>query len=182
MTLEITPSNIKINNRQGSTKFDNSNKILFHKYVQQGSLTIGDSAYIGSDGEPVYGEDITIPVLGPNDFHTLDITLTARSPRPPNQNDGGDTNLVDELMGKTFACQAPIPVWFSYYTNSSSVPPTVNCETTYLFFGVVSGVLKGEYYFKGISGAPSKTRFVFKGDVKTDSVTFNYSYRVYTHG
>jgi hypothetical protein len=181
MTLEITPSNIKINNRQGGTKFDNSNKILFHKYVQQGTLTVGDTSYVGSDGSAVYGENITIPVLAPNDFHTLDITFTAHSPRASSE-DGGNTNLVYELFGKTFACQAPIPVWFNYYTNSSMNPPMVVCDTTYLFFGVVSGVLKADMYIKGISGSPSKSRFVFKGDVTSDSVTFNYSYRVYTHG
>jgi hypothetical protein len=174
MTLEVTSGNIKINNRQGTTKFDNSNRILFHKYVQQGSIAVG---YFDTNQLPPPTTTITtsIPALGTNDFYTLDIEFTSHRAGPY---DDGVTVLATGLLNKTFSCHGTVPTVFMYTTNTNVTPPAVYIETHYLFFGVVNGVLVAEIY-EPITDAPTKTTWIFSDPV---GVTFNYSYRVYTYG
>jgi len=176
MTLEITPSNIKISNRQGVTKFDNSNRILFHKYVQQGSITAG---YIeqGQLPPPTTTSTTSIPPLSANDFYTLDIEITSHHPGPFND---GVTILVTDLVNKTFSCNGTIPTVFFYATNDNAVPPQVVVKTNYLFFGVVKGVLVAEVYESNPDyTGPSKNTWLCSDPFW---VTFNYTYRVFTYG
>lgn len=79
MTLNVTSSEIQIKNSAGVVKFTSANKLVYQKYYQTGSITVGSGALW-----------VPFTSVGSNDFLAMTINITSGT---------GQTNLISPMLG-----------------------------------------------------------------------------------